>query len=270
MITYKCYIANPDYSWVTLVHGASADASIWDFQVSYFQGVYNILVLEFNGDNEGIPINDSSKFSFQYLAKEIVAILDKLRINRSHFIGMCLGNMIVRELMEEHKEKVGATVMTSAIVRFNLAFTMVLYTNLMLAKIIHYKILYRMMIYISTPFKATKPTRKHFLKNFNKVSKNGYELWLKLAKNNNIPIHFFNAIGLRSEVLFVSGGQDYLMLHNLKKFVKLNKLASLKVLPKGGHAVNIDKKELFNKEVHDYLKKTEEKEMYENNLIRFS
>lgn len=258
VVTYKTHTIPHSNNWLTFVHGASADASVWDYQISYFNQFYNILVIDFTGVVDCISDQEASNFSFKFLSEEIVEILNENGIEKSHFVGMCLGNMIVRELLEEHKDRVGATVMASAILRFNLAFTIVLYTHLLLEKIIHYKVLYAMMIYLSTPFRSSRPSRKHFLKNFSKVSRSGYLLWLRLAKQNNIPIHFYNAIGLRTEVLFIGGSRDYLILPYLKRFVKTNKLALLKIIPKGGHAINIDQKELFNKEVHGYLKNQEE------------
>ncbi|SFU33255.1 Pimeloyl-ACP methyl ester carboxylesterase [Pustulibacterium marinum] len=263
MLTYTTYRNETTKQWLTFVHGASADASVWSFQIDFFRKYYNVLVLDFKGfTSEEIEKTTSSNFTFEYVASEVVNVLDMERIDQSHFVGTSLGNIIIRQLLEDIPDRMNGVIMTSAILHFNLMISMLLYLNIFLQRFIPHRILYAVTMVTSTPMPCNKPTREHFFANLHNISKDSYKLWLRLAKENFALMHFFNLIGLRSEVLFISGNQDYIFLPYVKKFVKANKSATLKIIQRSGHGVNIDKKDVYNETVLEYFREIEQRDRY--------
>lgn len=258
MLTYTTFRNETTSQWITFVHGASANASIWKFQVDFFKRHYNVLVLDFNGYPSDDPTDSGENiYSFEFVAAEVVKVLEKEKIKTTHFVGTSMGNIIIRQIMETDLERVNAVVMTSAILNFNLVISFLLYLIIFLEKIIPHRLLYHVSVIVSFPMPCNKPTREHFLHNVHGFSQDMYRLWLRLAQENFALMHFFNLVGLRSKVLFVNGNQDYIFLPFVKKFVKANKAAEIKIIEKSGHGVNIDKKDIYNKEVLSYLRQTE-------------
>lgn len=270
MLAYRILRNESTSQWLTLVHGASASASIWKYQIEFFKKYYNVLILDFNGYSEDTTfvINETS-YSFELLASEVVKIMREENIKSSHFIGASLGNIIVRQIMETDPQCVNAVVMTSAVLHLNFMATLVLYSCLFLEKIIPHKYLYKFSVAISFPMPSNKPSRQLFLESMDEFSREMYRLWLKLAKENFALMHFFNLVGLRSDVLFVNGNQDYLFLPYIKKFVRENETAELKIIQNGGHGINIDKKEIYNKEVLMYLRKVDSTQRYSSTVYAY-
>ncbi|GLB53879.1 alpha/beta hydrolase [Neptunitalea chrysea] len=260
MLGYTILKNDSTSQWLTLVHGASASASIWKYQIEFFKKYYNIVILDFNGYTENdFNLNGSHIYSIEFIAKEVIELLDKEQIKSSHFVGASLGNLIIRQILEEYPEMVNGVVMTSAILNINFMFSMVLYAFLFLGRFVPHKYLYSVSVAVSFPMPCNKLTRELFLGTKELFSKEMYRLWLRMAKENFALMHFFNLVGLRSEVLFINGNQDYMFLPFVKKFVKENDSAKLKIIEKSGHGVNIDKKDIYNKAVLTYLRRVESK-----------
>lgn len=259
MLTYTAFRNDTTTQWLTLVHGASANSLIWKYQIDFFKKYYNLLVLDFTGalHEAHHGMQEEEIYSFEYVANEVLNILKTERIESSHFVGTSMGNLVIRQIMETAPSKANAVVMTSAILNFNFGITILLYMLLVAEKIIPYSILYTISVMFCFPMPCNRPSRKHFLENSNVFSKDMYKLWLKIAKENFALMHFYNLVGLREKVLFINGNQDYLFLPFVKKFVQANKAAELKIIQKSGHGVNIDKKDIYNKEVLSYLRSVE-------------
>lgn len=49
------------------------------------------------------------------------------------------------------------------------------------------------------------------------------------------------------------GDQDYMFLPSVKELVKVHKKSKLYVIPSCGHVVNIDKPEIFNSMMLDFI-----------------
>lgn len=267
MLTYTLFKNETTSQWITFVHGASASSAVWKFQIEFFKRYYNVLVLDFIGYGEQTAENDNENiYSFEFVATEVIKVLNKEKIKHTHFIGTSMGNIIIRQIMETEPERVNAVVMTSAILNLNFMISLVLYLVIFLEKFVPHKMLYSLSVRVSFPMPCNKPSRELFRKNIHNFSQDMYRLWLKLAQENFALMHFFNLVGLRSKVLFVNGNQDYIFLPFVKKFVKANATAEIRIIERSGHGVNIDKKDIYNNEVLDYLRQIES----QNRLSRVS
>ena len=85
--------------WVTFVHGAGGSSSIWFKQIRDFQKQYNVLLLDLRGHGSSKPTLKSAfkqKYTFSALAEDIREVLDFLKIEKSHFVGISLGTILIR------------------------------------------------------------------------------------------------------------------------------------------------------------------------------
>ena len=101
MIHYKKYSNNKSKrEWVTFVHGAGGSSAIWKKQIPFFSNAFNLLLVDLSGhgystSNSHQKSND--QISFESILNDVLEVLDKLNIKKSHFIGISLGTVIINQ-----------------------------------------------------------------------------------------------------------------------------------------------------------------------------
>lgn len=81
---------------VLMIHGGLAHADIWAGQVAELSQDYRVIVADTRG--HGRSTNDGSDFSIDLLAKDYLALLDSLDINKVHLVGWSDGANIGYEI----------------------------------------------------------------------------------------------------------------------------------------------------------------------------
>ena len=109
MIAFTQYKNEDSKEWVTFVHGAGGSSSIWFKQIREFQKHFNVLLLDLRGhgdSNRQLKKTFDKKYTFQSIAEDVLEVLDHLKIETSHFIGISLGTIVIRQLAETHPNRV--------------------------------------------------------------------------------------------------------------------------------------------------------------------
>ena len=107
MIYYTKYISDNSNNreWITFVHGAGGSSTIWFKQIKYFSKKYNLLLLDLRGHGKSktIPMNPfKKKYTFNSITADILEVLDKENIIKSHFVGISLGTILIRNFAEKY------------------------------------------------------------------------------------------------------------------------------------------------------------------------
>ena len=103
MLNYYSYPHKTSEEWVTFVHGAGGSSSIWYKQIRDFKKQFNVLILDLRGHGNSKPsLKDTfnSKYTFDSITADIVEVIDFLKIEKSHFIGISLGTILIRNLLK--------------------------------------------------------------------------------------------------------------------------------------------------------------------------
>ena len=122
MLNYYAYPHTSSKQWVTFVHGAGGSSSIWFKQVRAFKKQFNVLILDLRGHGDSKPsLKDTfnPKYTFDSITDDIVEVLAYLKIKKSHFIGISLGTILIRNLAEKKPAMVKSMVMGGAIIKMN-------------------------------------------------------------------------------------------------------------------------------------------------------
>ena len=93
MISYTIYKNETSTEWVTFVHGAGGSSSIWFKQIRDFQKHFNVLLLDLRGhgnSKDQLKSAFKQQYTFKAIAEDIVEVIDFLKIESSHFVGMSL------------------------------------------------------------------------------------------------------------------------------------------------------------------------------------
>lgn len=88
---------------VILVHGFLENQKIWDFLSLDLNG-YQCLLLDLPG--HGFSESEFVLHSMEYMADEIIKVMEKEEINDAYFIGHSMGGYVTLALMEKFPEKV--------------------------------------------------------------------------------------------------------------------------------------------------------------------
>jgi len=243
--------------WVTFVHGAGGSSSIWFKQLRSFSSQFNILVLDLRGHGKSKEIDSlasANKYTFDAITKDIFEVLDFLKIKSSHFVGISLGTILIRNLAEKEPQRVSSMIMGGAIMKMNFRSQVLMKLGLWTKSIIPYMFLYKLFAFIIMPRKNHKNSRMLFANEAKKLYQKEFIKWFRLTSEINPLLRFFRAKDIKIPTLYIMGEQDYLFLPIIEKIVKIHKMAKLFVIPECGHVVNVERHEVFNNSAIQFIK----------------
>lgn len=258
MLHYTIYRHNNSEEWVTFVHGAGGSSTIWYKQLRDFKKHFNILLLDLRGHGNSKPnIKDafSDKYTFDSITTDIVEVLDYENIEKSHFIGISLGTILIRNLAEKYSDRVKSMVMGGAIMKLNFRSQVLMRLGVIFKSVVPYIWLYKFFAFVIMPNKNHRESRLLFVREAKKLYQKEFIRWFKLTSEINPLLRFFRAVDIKIPTLYIMGGEDYLFLPTIKKVVNSHIESTLYVIEDCGHVVNVEQPLIFNNQVINYLQK---------------
>ncbi len=261
MINYTLYIHKDSKQWVTFVHGAGGSSSIWYKQIRDFQKYYNVLLLDLRGHGESkseLKTAFKQKYTFTALANDILEVLDFLKIEKSHFVGISLGTILIRQLAEMHPEKVQSMILGGAILKMNFRSQILMKLGNLFKYVLPYLVLYKFFAFVIMPKKSNKQSRSLFINEAKKLYQKEFIKWFKLTAEINPILKWFRQVELNIPTLYIMGEEDYMFLPSVRKVVVDHfKSSQLFVIQQCGHVVNVEKPHIFNATVIGFINKSQ-------------
>jgi pimeloyl-ACP methyl ester carboxylesterase len=257
MIHYNTYLNKQSNEWVTFIHGAGGSSNIWFKQLKYFKERYNVLLVDLRGHGKSkFPLYKKIKrYNFKIIRDDVLAVLDQLNIQQSHLVGISLGTIIIRDLAEQHPERVQSMILGGAVMKLNLRGQFLMRLGNLFKSMLPYMILYKLFAWVILPRKKHKVSRNIFVREAKKLDQKEFKKWFALVSEVNPLLRFFRIKSSKVPALYIMGEEDYMFLPSVKKLVQQQKNTELSVLPDCGHVVNIDSPELFNQQIVDFIEK---------------
>lgn len=254
-ITYK---HSSSLDWVTFVHGAGGSSSIWYKQIREFKKHFNVLLLDLRGHGNSKPdlksvFND--KYTFDVITNDIVEVINFQNIKKSHFVGISLGTILIRNLAEKYPERVSSMVMGGAIMKLNLRSQILMKLGIIFKSVVPYLWLYKFFAFVIMPNKNHKESRLLFVREAKKLYQKEFIRWFRLTSEINPLLRFFRTVDIKIPTLYVMGEEDYLFLPSVEKMTTIHKNSELLVVENCGHVVNVEQPHFFNEKVVAYLKR---------------
>ncbi len=255
LLHFVTYVKDETAPWVCFVHGAGGSSSIWFKQIRDFSKNFNVLLLDLRGHGKSKrAIYDKLKrYTFQVIGDDVMAVLDHLKIKKSHFIGISLGTIIVRELAERFPDRVQAMILGGAVMKLNIRGQILMRLGFILRSVIPYLLLYRLFAFIIMPRDNHKESRLLFVNEAKKLYQKEFVRWFSLATRVNPLLKFFRIKDSGVPTLYIMGEQDHMFLPSISKLVQNHESSELLVIPDCGHVVNVERPHVFNKEAINYL-----------------
>lgn len=88
---------------VTFSHSLATALELWDLQLEALRGSYRILRYDTRG--HGRSLATAGPYTMEMLAKDVVGLLDHLKIEQTHFVGISMGGMIGQVLAVKHPSR---------------------------------------------------------------------------------------------------------------------------------------------------------------------
>ena len=249
MLHYTLYPHKTSQEWVTFVHGAGGSSSIWYKQIRAFTKHYNVLMLDLRGHGNSKPKLKQAfnqRYTFEVIVADIIEVLDYEKIESSHFVGISLGTILIRQLAETYPERVRSMVMGGAIVKLNIRSQILMRFGNVVKSVIPYLWLYRFFAFIIMPKKNHRESRLLFVREAKKLYHKEFLRWYKLTTELKPLLRLFRQVDVGIPTLYVMGEEDYMFLPSIEKLASLQSSAQLAVVPQCGHVVNVEQPTVFN------------------------
>ena len=257
MINYSIYQNKDSNQWVTFVHGAGGSSSIWFRQIRDFQKHYNVLLLDLRGhgsSNQQIKNAFHNKYTFKSIANDVLEVIDYLKIETSHFVGISLGTIVIRQLAEMHPERIKSMVLGGAILKMNFRSQILMRLGNMFKYVLPYLVLYKFFAFIIMPNKNHKQSRLLFINEAKKLCQKEFIRWFKLTAEINPILKWFRQVEVNIPTLYIMGKEDYMFLPSVRKVVEKHyKSSKLFVVEQCGHVVNVEQPLVFNTTVIEFI-----------------
>ena len=248
MLHYTTHLSKEGAPWVTFIHGAGGSSSIWYKQIRAFQPNFNLLLIDLRGHGKSKkPIYEKLRsYSFDTIGDEVIEVLDYLKIRSTHWIGISLGTIIIRELSERFPERSKSMILGGAIMKMNLRGQVLMRLGVLLKSVVPYLVLYRFFAHIIMPKKSHKESRNLFINEAKKLYQKEFQRWFTLVAEINPLLRLFRIKDSRIPTLYIMGSEDHMFLPSIRKLVKNHTKSALRIIANCGHVVNVEQPQIFN------------------------
>ncbi len=260
---YKTYLNSPDAPWVTLVHGVGGSSIIWYKQIREFSRHFNVLVVDLRGHGKSRDLFAAymgREYTFEDISMDVLRVLDHLGIEKSHFMGVSLGTILIRVIAEIDPDRVQSMTLAGAITRLNIRSRFLVWVAKVFKPVIPFMWLYRLFANILMPNRRHKESRYLFIKEAQKIYRREINRWFKLLKDVNPLLQFHVEQNPEIPTLYLMGDEDHLFLRPVQNLVQDNPMASLITIRNSGHVCNVDQPAQFNEHAIHFVRQKHRKD----------
>ncbi|SNS58752.1 Tat proofreading chaperone TorD [Belliella buryatensis] len=257
LLYYKTYEHPTSDEWVVFIHGAGGSSSIWFKQIREFKEDFNLLLIDLRGHGKSARSFKNlwnERYTFPSVTKDIIEVLDHLKLPPAHIMGVSLGTILARQLAEMEPHRVKTMIMAGAVTKLNFTSQILVTLGNTFKSVIPYMWLYSLFAFVIMPRGHHAESRNLFIREAKRLCQKEFIRWFKLTKDINPLLRYFKQRDLSIPTLYIMGEEDVMFLESVKNIVKEHKQSFLKVIEACGHVVNVEQPEIFNQLSLEWLK----------------
>ena len=256
MLHHTLYPAtNNSKKWITFIHGAGGSSSIWFNQVRFFKSYFNVLLIDLRGHGRSTASPEGTQYTFDKIIEDLIEVLDHNKINKSHFVGISLGSILIQKMLFKYQSRVEKIGLGGAILNLNFQSRVLMFFGNLTQSILPFIWIYTFFAFVIMPYRNHRKSRALFIREAKKISQNEFKRWYKLTKKILPLLEKIRSHKVKTPVLYIMGKEDYMFLPFVKDMVQAHDSSSLITLSDSGHVVNIDQPEQFNNNLLTFLLK---------------
>lgn len=255
MLFHQTYIKSPNHEWVTFVHGAGGSSTIWYKQIREFRKHFNVLLIDLRGHGRSqVPLfKNLKRYTFQLIGNEVLEVLDHLSIRSTHFIGISLGTIVIRDITERFPERSRSMILGGAVMKLNLRGRILMKLGIWVQSFVPYILLYRLFAFIIMPSKKQRESRNLFIREAKKIYRKEFKRWFTLASQVGPLLSLFRFKDSGIPTLYIMGSEDYMFLPSISRLVRDHLSSRLVILHECGHVVNVEQPKAFNEHAIGFI-----------------
>ena len=255
MLHYKTIVNNQFDNWIVMIHGAGGSIEVWFRQVADYARHFNLLLVDLAGHGGSANESFGKGFNFNRAAEQVMEVVNHLKIEKGHFIGLSLGSIVVRLIAKHNPQQVSSMVLAGAVTEVNAKVRILLTLATTFKRIIPYALVKRVIAKCIIPQGKYGNSKKIFLNNAKKVSFDSFLNWLKLGDGVSTYIKELFEEYIAIPTLYMMGEDDRLFLPQVRQTVRnAGDHVSLIVVPNAGHVCNVDNKRYFNEHSLEFMR----------------
>ncbi len=254
MLHYKTIANNRSDHWLIMVHGAGGSIEVWYRQVEDFARHFNLLLVDLAGHGGSANEAFGQGFNFFRAAEQVMEVVNHLKIEKGHFMGLSLGSIVVRIIAKHNPQSVSSMILAGAVTKLGIKVQLLLNLATTFKRIIPYRLIKLIIAKCIIPQERYNKSKRLFLNSAKKVSFDSFLNWIKVGDGLNRRIkNLFNEY-ISIPTLYLMGEDDKLFLPQVQQTVRNgNNNASLVIVPNAGHVCNVDNKRFFNQQSIEFM-----------------
>ena len=255
MLHYKTIVNNQFNDWVVMIHGAGGSIEVWYRQVADFARHFNLLLVDLVGQGGSAGESFGKGFNFSKAAEQVMEVVNYLKIEKGHFMGLSLGSIVVRLIAKENPCKVSSMVLAGAVTELSVKVKVLLQLATTFRLIVPYGLIKRVIAKCIIPQEKYNKSKRLFLNNAKKVSFDSFLSWIKLGDGLSTRIKSLFDEYIAIPTLYLMGEDDKLFLPKVQQTVRNSGSdnVSLVIVPNAGHVCNVDNKHYFNQQSLEFM-----------------
>jgi len=247
MLSYKTFAGDQSREWVVFVHGAGGSSAVWFKQLRDFKERFNILLVDLRGHGRSSEYHgDGRKYTLSAISQDIVDVLEHEGIDSAHFVGVSLGTILIRMIVDIAPGKVQSVIYAGAVAGFTLSARSLISIGQALKFIVPFKTLYATFAWIIMPGKQAQESRKVFRQEARRVAPEEFRRWVNLIPEVRKHLKQWSTRISECPSLYLMGGKDYMFLPPARLAVSQAENSYLEVIEDVGHVCNIERPSDFN------------------------
>lgn len=245
------YYDNENHGKAVLVfiHGLGENLESWSYQINAFKDTYRVIVIDVRG--HGSSDDGTLDITIEQMGLDILALLDYLGIYAAHFIGLSMGGMICQELTKKHQAR-----MLSQTLANTAAFPTdaINHPLTQIVEQVKNTPITTMAEYIAKSHLPSE-TSKGLYNNILKMFKNNRQIPYVAATAATFSIDFRSILAdIRIPTLIIVGDLDMVTPVWAAKYLHDHiKNSRLVIVSGAGHLTKLEKPDLFNQALREFL-----------------
>ena len=238
-----------------MIHGAGGSIEVWYRQVADFARHFNLLLVDLVGHGGSAGESFGKGFNFSKAAEQVMEVVNYLKIEKGHFMGLSLGSIVVRLIAKENPCKVSSMVLAGAVTELSVKVKVLLQLATTFRLIVPYGLIKRVIAKCIIPQEKYNTSKRLFLNNAKKVSFDSFLSWIKLGDGLSTRIKSLFDEYIAIPTLYLMGEDDKLFLPKVQQTVRNSGSdnVSLVIVPNAGHVCNVDNKHYFNQQSLEFM-----------------
>jgi len=251
MLHYRV-IESEKKEWVVFIHPLGGSSATFFNQVREFKKEFNLLLIDLHG--HGKSAKGIEGLSVEDIGRDILNVLDDVGIESAHFVGMCLGNVVLDLVYKLDTSRFKSIVYGAAVKEINLFNRLLLKVGNVMKNIMPHDVLYSLFALVMMPKRNHREARLLFIREAKKMKRSDFLDWYNLIMSSQDFYDHWEIANDHVNKLYLFGSEDHLFISKAQEYIDKDNNARLHIIEAVGHMCNVESPREFNKQAIGFIK----------------